>query len=295
MDIDGAFLNADITNTGIKVHMRLNRTITSMPVSIDPGYSRFVEEQGTSVVELDKALYGCGEAATLWYADLSATLTRNNFIPNSYDPCDLNKVGRDGIQVTVAMHVDDLFVTSASDNNLETFENYMRGVYCEIKVNKGRVLEYIGMTFDSIVPGQGFIPMDNFVQEVLAERGIWTRRSITAAFTLFDARDAPKVTAEEVKFFRSYVAKLLYLAKKVRPKCLAAVAFLTTKVIVVDVDDMAKLKRVLRCLRATQHRGIVLRVGNEVAVHAYMTPHTGYIKAVASRTPGVLSCSAMQG
>ncbi len=67
MDIDGAFLNADITNTGIKVHMRLNRTLTSMLASIDPGHARFVEEQGTSVVELDKALQGCVEATALWY------------------------------------------------------------------------------------------------------------------------------------------------------------------------------------------------------------------------------------
>jgi hypothetical protein len=118
MDIGGAFLNADITDTGIKVHMRLNRTLTSMLVSIDPGHARFVEEHGTSVVELDKALYGCVEAAALWYANLSATLTRNNFTPNSYDPCVFNKVDRDGIQITVAMHVDDLFVTSVSDNNL---------------------------------------------------------------------------------------------------------------------------------------------------------------------------------
>jgi hypothetical protein len=197
MDIGGAFLNADITDTGIKVHMRLNRTLTSMLVSIDPGHARFVEEHGTSVVELDKALYGCVEAAALWYANLSATLTRNSFTPNSYDPCVFNKVDRDGIQITVAMHVDDLFVTSVSDNNLEAFENYMRGVYCEIKVNKGQVLDYLGMTFDFIVPGQVSITMNNCVQDILAECGMWPRRSTPAASTLFDTRGAPKVTAEE--------------------------------------------------------------------------------------------------
>jgi hypothetical protein len=51
------------------------------------------------------------------------------------------------------MHVNDLFVTSASANNLEKFENYMRGVYCEIKVNKGEVIDYIGMTFDFYCAG----------------------------------------------------------------------------------------------------------------------------------------------
>jgi hypothetical protein len=49
------------------------------------------------------------------------------------------------------MHVDDLFMTSESGNNLETFKNYMRGFYCEIKVNKGQVLDYLGVTFDLIV------------------------------------------------------------------------------------------------------------------------------------------------
>jgi hypothetical protein len=154
-------------------------------------------------------MHGCVEAAALWYADLSATPTRSDFIPNNYDHCVFNKIDKDGIQINVAMHVDDLHVTSASDNNLETFENSMRGVYCEIKDNKGQVLDYLGMTFDFIVPGQVSITMDNCVQDILAECGMWSRRSTPAASTLFDTRDAPKVTAEEVKLFRSFVAKLL--------------------------------------------------------------------------------------
>ena len=55
-----------------------------------------------------------------------------------------------------------------------------------------------------------------------------------------------------------------------RPECLVAVAFLTTRMHAVDVDDMVELKRVMGYLRATQHRGIVLRVGKEMAVHAYI-------------------------
>ncbi len=64
-DIGGAFLNADITNTSIKVHMRLNRTLKSMLVSIDPVHTLFVEEKDTYVVELDNTLYGYVEVATL--------------------------------------------------------------------------------------------------------------------------------------------------------------------------------------------------------------------------------------
>ncbi len=56
INIAGDFLNAGITDTGIKMHMRLNRTLTIMLVSIDPGHARFIGEQGTSVVELDNSL-----------------------------------------------------------------------------------------------------------------------------------------------------------------------------------------------------------------------------------------------
>ena len=57
MDIGGAFLNADIRSTCIKVHMRLNQVLTDMPVQIDPKHAQFVEDRGTSVVLLDKTLY----------------------------------------------------------------------------------------------------------------------------------------------------------------------------------------------------------------------------------------------
>ena len=93
MDIGGAFLNADITSTGIKVHMRLNRVLTDMLVLIDPKHACFVEERGTSLVKLNKALYGCLEAAALWYSDLCVTMRGDGFTPIPYDQCVHNKIG----------------------------------------------------------------------------------------------------------------------------------------------------------------------------------------------------------
>jgi hypothetical protein len=39
MDIGGAFLNADIISTSIKVHMRLNRVLIDMLIRIDPKHA----------------------------------------------------------------------------------------------------------------------------------------------------------------------------------------------------------------------------------------------------------------
>jgi hypothetical protein len=71
IDIGGAFLNADISRTGIPVHMRLDKTMTDIIVELDHEYRKYVCSDGSVVVRLDKALYGTVEAASLWYENIS--------------------------------------------------------------------------------------------------------------------------------------------------------------------------------------------------------------------------------
>ena len=63
VDIGGAYLNASMAESGVVVHMRLDKVMTAILVRIDPTFAVYVTEDGTSVVQLDKALYGCVEAA----------------------------------------------------------------------------------------------------------------------------------------------------------------------------------------------------------------------------------------
>ena len=42
--------------TGLKVHMRLDNVMTELLLKIDPSYEVYLEQNGTGVVELDKAL-----------------------------------------------------------------------------------------------------------------------------------------------------------------------------------------------------------------------------------------------
>jgi hypothetical protein len=78
--------------TGIVVHMRLDRKLTSMLLEIDGVYKDFIEPYGTVVVELNNALYGCVEASMLWYNELSSKLVAHGFALYPYDVCSLNKV-----------------------------------------------------------------------------------------------------------------------------------------------------------------------------------------------------------
>lgn len=271
MDIGGAFLNASLKGTGILVHMRLDKLMSSILIKLDPSYARFLEPNGTMVVQLDKALYGCVEAASLWYKELVSKLKAYGFKENPYDCCVFNKLGENGEQITIVLHVDDLMVTCIVKAELVKFQKYLSGVYADTKVHEGLVLDYIGMTFDFRTKGQVSITMKNCIDEILSGCGVNIKCKTPAASTLFDVREtADKLSKEDGKYFHTQVAKVLYLAKRVRPECLTAVAFLATRVHTCDVDDMAKLQRLLGYILATRERGICLRVGQHMTVRAYI-------------------------
>jgi len=63
--------------------------------------------------------------------------------------------------------------------------------------------------------------------------------------------DAVVLSKHRTGQFHSTVAKLLFLAKRGRPDILLAVSFLTTRVILPDMDNWKKLLRVLGYLKET--------------------------------------------
>ena len=107
-------------------------------------------------------------------------------------------------------------------------------------------------------------------ENILSGCGVDATRVAPASSTLFDVRDSPKATVEEIKWFHTDVAKVLYLSKRVRPECLTAMASVTTRVNFCDRDDLAKLIRLLGYIRYTRNRGIMLRIGDTMTVKAYI-------------------------
>ena len=213
LDITGAYLHADLPKEGVIVRMRIEPVIAAILRDLDTTYT-----DGSVVVELDKALYGCVEAAKLWYQHLSSTLAAMGFVPNVEDPCAFNRSNKRGQQTTAVFHVDDLLITTEGEKaDLQSFEDEIRATYSELSVHHGPVLSYLGMTFD------------------------WRKEA-------------------EVRIHRQ-LARLLYLANCTRPEILCAVAFMSTRVNNTDADDLAKCRRVLKYLRRTRDRGIVLKPG----------------------------------
>jgi hypothetical protein len=56
-DIAGAYLNAEMKNANVL--MQLDRVQSQLLVQIDPTYKQYMRSNGSIIVKLKKALYGC--------------------------------------------------------------------------------------------------------------------------------------------------------------------------------------------------------------------------------------------
>jgi hypothetical protein len=273
VDITGAYLNADISRH--EILMELDATMAAILIQIDPSYEKFMRSNGTMVVQLEKALYGCIESAKLWYDLLAVTLESDGYIKNSIDGCVFNKTV-DGVQCTVVVYVDDLFITCKDMSMIDSLEALLRDKFKEITVHDGPVHSYLGMTWDFFSASKEVkVTMEGYVDDLLKCANITGTAASPAAEHLFNIREAPALDDPRREEFHSLVAKILYLAKRTRPDVLLPIAFLTTRVQKPDEDDWLKLQRVLKYLNGSKGLGIILRPRDILSILAYIDASYG--------------------
>ena len=273
VDISGAYLNADMPS-GVPVHMRLDRTMTDIIIDIDPSYGKYTDAKGGVTVHLKKALYGCVESAGLWYENLHVTMRGLGYIQNISDKCVFNRTGPDGHQCTAAVHVDDLLITSKSKDTMLHLVDGLRKRYGAITLSHGPVINYLGMAIDMHVPGQAMITTTGYCDEIVKVSVVRGAARSPATEGLFETRESATGVTEPVRvWFHKVVAMVLYLAKRTKPECLVAVAFLATRVNKCTSDDVDKLQRLVRYVHATRDSGVVLRPGAGGSQCGYLWTH----------------------
>jgi len=109
LDIPGAYLHAEMP-TDCAVHMRLNKYLSNIMIQLSSHYAKYLNDDGTIVVRLDKALYGCVQSSKLWYDRLCEVLREMGYTVNAEDKCVFNKMASSN-QITICVHVDDLLMT----------------------------------------------------------------------------------------------------------------------------------------------------------------------------------------
>ena len=117
-------------------------------------------------MEALNALYGIMKEALLFYIKFVENLKSIGFQLNPYDLCVASKIV-DGAQLTVVWHVDNLKVSHIDGGVVtrmaawlkKTYECLFKDSYGAMKLNRGMIHEYLGMTLDYSTRGEAKITM----------------------------------------------------------------------------------------------------------------------------------------
>ena len=180
-----------------------------------------------------------------------------------------------------------MMISSRDEKKIDNIISEIERLYPGLTKSRGRVLNYIGMTFNFEQLGRVVISMEGFIKDLLDDCIEIVGVSRTPAEdNLFKIDlNSPLLNDKERERFHSLTAKLLYLSKRTRPDILACIAYLTKRVLEPRTDDWKKLVHTIQYIRGTRTMPLTLEVDTPVkdiayidasyAVHADKKSHTG--------------------
>ena len=221
----------------------------------------------------------------MWYKKISSDLLSLGCKPNMFD---FKRLEKDHTQTTLLLHVDDMKIISSSEIIINQVINEIEAIYPNLTKQRGRIINYLGMTFDDSILGKVKIIMANYIRDVLEGYADITGTADSPAhsnlFTVRTTLISPLLGDRDRERFHSIAAQLLYLSKRMRPDLLVAVLFLIKRVLGPQQDDWNKLQY----LRKTCHMGMVLEGGETVSILAYVDASYGVHPDMKSHTGCVI-------
>ena len=284
-DIGGAYLHAEMNKD---IFMRLDSKVSKIIIQKFPYYKNFLQPNGTIIVKLLRALYGCLESARLWYNHISTFLISIGFVKSNYDECVFTQFHEDDL-VEIGMFVDDFIITSKNINHIKNFENILKERFKEITINHGKVHNYLGMQFDFTQPSTVKINMPNYVDNLLKEYKVIKFKKYPSQLNLFTINDQALLPKEKQDFLHSGVAKLLYLSTRTRPDISLAVNFLCTRVNKFTLDDESKFFNILEYLNYSKNIGLILKSNenDNIDIKVYADASFGICEATRCGQTGI--------
>ncbi len=300
-DVPNAFIQAKIPmkekDNYERIIMKITGVLVDMLVQLDPeSYGRHVVyENGKKVlyVQVIRAIYGMLQAALLWYQKFRSDLEEEGFKFNDYDPCVANKMIC-GKQQTIRFHVDDILsshVDPMVNDDFVQWLDWKYGSIGQVKITRGKVHEYLGMTLDFSQDGKVIVDMRDYVKGMLESFPMKLKKTQVAATpaseSLFNQGNSPDLDDKKKEDYHTMVAKGLFVSKRGRPDIHPTIAVLSTRVRKPNENDWNKLLRMMKYLNGSRDK--VLTVGADdlkvvkwyvdaaFAVHPDFKSHTGAV------------------
>jgi hypothetical protein len=267
MDVGNAFVKATMDGEE-EVLVNLDQISAALLIQIDSTFERFLNKKMEMTVLLKKALYGCLQSARLWFELLIKELMAFGYTQNPVEPCVLNKTIGDK-QSTLLLHVDDIMVLSQIAEEITALYKHLESRFGKVTLHEGVKHNYLGMTFDFSIIGQVTITMLGYETDLISDWfGIHFDDKIVpardkfasdpASMSIFEKGDSPLLCDKNSAIYHSYVMRVAFLAKRVKPELNVAISYLSTQVTQSSENDLRKLDKAIRYVRDHLGTGITL-------------------------------------
>ena len=249
VDFSSAFVNAELDRL---VYMRL-----------PPGYhlSEHLRHLDPSrhCIRLRKSLYGCVQAARLWYLLLVKVLTGCGLSQSKSDPClfFLSLAGRPVLLVIV--YVDDLAIASADPDRRDRLVAHLGSLYA--LRDEGPLGDFLGLSIQRTKLGYR-LSQEHYVRSLLSRFGMESAHATSTPMVCgvkLDADDSPPLSSEERSTYKSLIGALLFVSGMSRPDISLALSKLCRYVSAPRQLHLSAAKRVLRYLKGSAAEGIEIR------------------------------------
>jgi hypothetical protein len=275
MDIGAAYLNADLND---EVYMKIDADIVEYMRKLKMVDEDHIRYNGSILVKLRKALYGTKQAGRAWFNRLDDDIKKLGYKPNEVELGVYSKIENEVI-TNITVYVDDILVMGKNEEEHNRIIQYLVDTYSDVTVSErfAKKFEYLGMNFS--VNGKCVnVNMSGYLSKILEERVPTKGVETPHTCNLLCNRNIGILDDEGQKKLRSDVAKILYIAKRIRPDVLLATIVMASRVGKYNEDDKKKVARIFDYLFRTKDMELRLcdtSEGDEIVLNVYVDASYG--------------------
>ena len=238
MDVSTAFLNGDLNET----------LFMSQPQSFE------VKGKEKYVCKLRKSIYGLKQSSKCWHDAFSSFLLQLGFKQSESDSCVYVSFNKGNI-IIIALYVDDLMISSNSDDLLKDIKQKLMSKY--VMKDLGIVKQFLGVNVE-YHNDKIFIHQSEFALALLRKFNFDNAKPVNTPIEtstkLISATDDDKLF--DIEMYQSAVGALLYLATRTRPDISFAVGNVSKFCTKPTEKHWMAVKRIFRYIKGTLELGI---------------------------------------
>ncbi|KAM2243723.1 hypothetical protein ACFX1S_010508 [Malus domestica] len=231
-------------------------------MKLPPGHPQ--SNEPNVVCKLHKAIYGLKQSPRAWYAKLSSVLISVGFKSSNADSSLFVRTRAVGTLV-VLIYVDDLIITGDNTDEISTLKQSLRQRFA-IK-DLGILKYFLGIEVATSHKGL-FLNQRKYVLDLLKDANMSDAKPTT---TPLDSKQKPSLKCTPLTYITHYqrlVGKLIYLIIT-RPDITYSVSLVSQLMHSPTLEHLTLVKRILRYLKGSVGRGIIMRKNDNTQVVGY--------------------------